>query len=305
MKNYVKDNTLTGYLFAFLTITIWSGWTIMSRIGALGSLSPFDLVFMRYSFAGLIMLPTAIRNFHLINKQNYLGILVMIVGAGAPYLWFALLGFQRAPISHGILIPSAMPLFVAILSFMVFKERLIATRLLGYLFILCGIIFRLNNNHSTISSSYADIFFLIAALLWAIYTVQNKYLHLTPIVATSFVTCGSMFILIIPYVIYQYKHPHALPLIESTQQIIYQGFITSILSLITYNRAIEIIGAAKTSCFAALCPVMVTLLAIPFLHEIPNTYDWIFVIIMSIGVFLASGVLTFFEVQKKIEAPFH
>lgn len=291
---HMKENQLLGYALAFMTVVVWSGWIIISRLGMLTALTPFDVTFLRYTSAGLIMLPVAIKNLHLITKQNWLGILIMVAGAGAPYLMLTSLGFQRAPSSHGILTPSSMPLFIAILSFFILKESVSSLRIVGYLFILAGVIFRFTMAYVLSGGiETADIYFLLAGLSWSIYTVQNKRIgYLSPVVATSFVACGSMIFLAIPYAIYQYEYPHALPLMVTVQQVLYQGVLTSVISLIMFNRAIQIIGASKTSSFTALVPCMVILLGIIILHEMPTNSDLIFVALMSVGVFFASGILS-------------
>ncbi|MGW1424576.1 EamA family transporter [Bradyrhizobium manausense] len=48
-------------------------------------------------------------------------------------------------------------------------------------------------------------------------------------------------------------------------------------------------GASNGSAFAALSPVMITLLAMPILGEQPATLDWIAMLLISGGVYIASG----------------
>ena len=213
----------------------------------------------------------------------------MMLGAGAPYLLVCNMGFQSAPASHAILTPSTMPIWVALGAYFFFSEKVGIFRMSGYFFILTGAIFKLSTGEHGIAAT--DLYFLGGGMLWALYTVQAKrYKHLSPIVATSFVASGTMILFAIPYLIYQIMDPHTLPIVESAKQIIYQGILVSVISLITYNRAMQIIGASQAASFAAFVPVMATLLAITFLDEIPTENDWILVVLMTVGVFLASGV---------------
>ena len=294
-----KSQSMKGYIFAFLTMVIWSGWMIISRMGLKSELTPFDVTFLRFTSAGLIMLPIALKNLHLITRKNWLGLLLMVVGAGAPYLIVTSYGFKNAPASHGLLTPCSMTLIVAILSYFILNERITKVKFVGYILILCGIVFKFSADYSG-SIDTADLYFLAGGILWSIYTVQNKRLRfLSAIVATSFVASFSMILLIIPYAIYQLNNPHPLPIIPAISQIIYQGIFTSIISLIMYNRALLIIGAAQSSSFAAINPVLVMALAIPFLGEYPNHNDIIFAGLMSSGVFLASGIIKL----RKAHAP--
>ncbi|WP_426435802.1 EamA family transporter [Bradyrhizobium genosp. P] len=61
------------------------------------------------------------------------------------------------------------------------------------------------------------------------------------------------------------------------------------ISFWLYGRAVSILGASNGSAFAALSPVMTTLLAIPILGERPATSDWIAMLLISGGVYIASG----------------
>lgn len=295
-----KSRAVEGYILAFITIIIWSGWMILSRLGMLSELSVFDLVFLRYTSSGIILLPVLLKCFHLITKENRKAIMLMVLGAGAPYLIFCNIGFSYAPASHGILTPSTMPLWVGLASYYFLSEEISRLRIIGYIFILCGAVFKVIFGEHGVN--YVDLYFIAASLCWAVYTIQSKiHSYLRPIEIAAFVSCGNMFMLAIPYAIYQFNNPHTLPLEMSIIQIIYQGIFTGIISLITYNRAIRLIGASRTSSFAALAPVMVTLLAIPLLDEIPTFNDWIFVALMTVGVFLASGVRRLGTKEKQVE----
>ncbi len=287
-----------GYLFAVLTMIIWSGWTIISRLGVTSGLTAVDITFMRYTCAGLIMLPIAIKHRKLVTRKTILPIIIMIIGAGPPYLMATMLGFERAPASHGILIPCMMSVCVAVLSFLIFKEKIKKSRIAGYVLIVCGVIFKMTADPAKIS---ADVFFLCGSLLWSIYSLQNKALGFNAFVATAFVASGSMILMIIPYGIYQYYNPHEINISDSIIQIIYQGVITSVISLITYNIALNHIGASRTSACGALVPVLVTLLAIPVLGEYPSGKDTIFVSVMTVGVLLASGITSLPKRKTKAE----
>ena len=68
-----------------------------------------------------------------------------------------------------------------------------------------------------------------------------------------------------------------------------QGLLTAVISLLLYGRAVSILGAPNGAAFAALCPAMTALLAIPILGEWPATIDWIAILLISCGVYFVSG----------------
>ena len=287
------QSTTKGYIYAFITVVLWSGWSVVTRLGAVNGLSPMDITFMRYTFAGLVMLPVSYKNRHLITKKNLPRIVLMIIGAGPPYLLAMGFGFKLAPASHGILTPCVMSLFVALFSYMLFKDKITKIRAIGYSLIITGVAFKFTLSLDEVSASHvsADLFFLLGAALWAVYSVQNRIAGFNAFVATAFVATGSLIAISVPYGIYQYIEPHNMRISDSLLQLFYQGIVTSIISLITYNKAMQYIGTGKTAAFGALVPAMVTLLATPLLGEIPSFNDYIFVALMSGGVLLASGIV--------------
>ena len=72
---------------------------------------------------------------------------------------------------------------------------------------------------------------------------------------------------------------------------VYQGILTAVMALISYNAAIRILGASRAGAFIPLVPVLSTLLAIPVLGEVPSVMEVLGVFGVSFGVLLASGVL--------------
>ena len=68
-----------------------------------------------------------------------------------------------------------------------------------------------------------------------------------------------------------------------------QGILTAIISLMLYGRAVSILGASSGAAFAALCPAMTALMAIPVLGEWPQNRDWAAIVLISAGVYIVSG----------------
>ncbi len=63
------------------------------------------------------------------------------------------------------------------------------------------------------------------------------------------------------------------------------------MSYIVYGLAVSILGASSGAAFAASCPAMTAMMAIPILGEWPSAIDWIAIALISIGVFVSGGPL--------------
>jgi drug/metabolite transporter (DMT)-like permease len=64
-----------------------------------------------------------------------------------------------------------------------------------------------------------------------------------------------------------------------------------VISFLCIGRAVSILGASNGSAFAALAPAITAILAIPILGEWPAAHDWIAMLLISGGVYIASGGL--------------
>ena len=62
------------------------------------------------------------------------------------------------------------------------------------------------------------------------------------------------------------------------------GVLTAVVSLLLFGRAVSLLGASNGSAFAALCPVITALAAIPVHGEWSTTGDWIALLLISSGV---------------------
>jgi drug/metabolite transporter (DMT)-like permease len=105
----------------------------------------------------------------------------------------------------------------------------------------------------------------------------------------ALVSTGSLVIYLPIYLALYRTRLAQLPLAEITVQVIFQGVLVTIVSLFLYGRAVAILGASSGAAFGALVPALSALLAIPLLDEWPNKTDWAGIVLISAGVYLASG----------------
>jgi drug/metabolite transporter (DMT)-like permease len=113
--------------------------------------------------------------------------------------------------------------------------------------------------------------------------------QLEPLHAAALVSTGSLVLYLPLYLALYGTRLMQLPLAEITVQASFQGVLVTIVSLLLYGRAVAILGAAGGAAFGALVPALSALFAIPLLGEWPNATDWVGIVLISAGVYLASG----------------
>jgi drug/metabolite transporter (DMT)-like permease len=285
-------NYLKGAVFGFAAVSIWASWSVITRLAVTTGLDASDIAALRFGVAGLLLSPVLLQRGLARDRLGWLGLAVIIAGAGAPYALVAAVGLRFAPAyDGGALNPGCMPLFVAVISALVLGEKHSTARKLGLSLILAGILIIFGWQAAVWSPSrtFGDALFLFAAFLTACFTVAMRQAELDPLHAVALVSTGSLVIYLPIYLACCGTRLAQMPLAEIAVQAIFQGVLVTIVSLLLYGRAVAILGASGGAAFGALVPALSGLFAIPFLGERPSETDWVGIVLVSAGVCLASG----------------
>jgi drug/metabolite transporter (DMT)-like permease len=289
-------NYLKGAVFGFAAASIWASWSVVTRLAVTTGLGASDIVALRFGVAGLLLSPVVVRRGLARDRLGWLGLSVLIAGTGAPYALVAATGLRFAPAyDGGALNPGCMPLFVALIAALAMGERLSTTRFFGLSLILAGAVAILGWHAEgrgfawSSSRTLGDVLFLIAAFLTACFTLVMRRAKLDPLHAAALVSTGSLVIYLPIYFALYGARLARIPLADLALQALFQGVAVTIISLVLYGRAIVILGASGGSAFGALVPSLSALFAIPLLGGWPNETDWAGIVLITAGVYLASG----------------
>jgi drug/metabolite transporter (DMT)-like permease len=128
-----------GALCGIAAVSIWAGWIVAARFGVKTRLTPWDIAFLRFAVAGVILMPVLVRKGLALDRLGWAGLVAIVVGGGAPMVLVANVGLLYAPAAHGgALFPGVMPLCVAVLASIVLREQFSAARRTGLVLILVG-----------------------------------------------------------------------------------------------------------------------------------------------------------------------
>jgi drug/metabolite transporter (DMT)-like permease len=287
-----RATSLQGAACGVAAASTWAGWSALTRLAVTTSLDAWDIAALRFGVAGPLLAPVLVRRGLARDRLGWRGLAVLIAGIGAPYVLVAAGGLRFAPAhGQGALNPGCMPLFVALLAARVLGETLSPPRKVGLGLILAGALSIVGRHAAAWSPSrtFGDALFLSAAFLSAGFTVVMRQATLEPLHAAALVSTGSL-VLSLPIYLARYGTRLAqLPLADVTVQATFQGVLVAIVSLLLYGRAVAILGASGGAAFGALVPALSALFAIPLLGEWPYATDWVGIVLVSAGVYLASG----------------
>jgi drug/metabolite transporter (DMT)-like permease len=279
-----------GALYGLAAVSIWSGWIVVARLGLRTSLSPWDIAALRFGVAGLLLLPYVLSRGLALDRLGRTGLLAIVLGGGAPVV-LANAGLLFAPAAQaGALFPGVMPLMVALLAAVILREEFTTTKRIGFALILPGIIAITWGPGGAIGlQSLGHALFLGSGLAWACYTVAMRRARLDGLHAAAIAAVGALLLYLPVYLFAAGVSLTKASWGDIALQAIVQGLLTAIISLVLYGRAVSILGASSGAAFAALCPAMTALMAIPVLDEWPTSIDWMAIISISVGVYVVSG----------------
>jgi drug/metabolite transporter (DMT)-like permease len=279
-----------GALYGLVAVSIWSGWIVVARLGLKTSLTPWDIAALRFGVAGLVLLPYVLRKGLGLQNLGWIGLASIVLGGGAPVL-LANAGLLFAPAAHaGALFPGVMPLMVALLAAIVLREEFTLAKRIGFALILPGVMAIAWGTGGAIGwQSAGHALFLGSGLAWACYTVAMRHARLDGLHAAAIAAVGALLLYLPAYMVFADASITKAAWADIALQAIVQGLLTAIISLVLYGRAVGILGASSGAAFAALCPAMTALMAIPILGEWPTSADWMAIASISAGVYVVSG----------------
>lgn len=271
---------------------IWASWILAVRLGIRTSLQPWDIVAIRFAVAGLILLPYLLKKGLALDRLGWEGLAAILLGGGAPMVLVSYGGLLFAPAAHAAsLFTALIPLYVSIVAAVVLGEAFTVAKRIGLVLIVTGVLGIVWGAGGTIGSrqNIGHVLFIGAGLLWACYVVAMRKARLGGLHAAAIAAVGSLVAYVPAYAILFGTRLFNAPWHDLALQAFVHGVLVAVISFLCIGRAVSILGASNGSAFAALAPAITAILAIPILGEWPATRDWIAMLLISGGVYIASG----------------
>ena len=258
-----------GYLFVCITMCIWGGFTILSRLNLHWHVSAWDLVAMRFAIAFIILMPVLVYKKDLAFLWHPRPVILALTG-GLAYCLTVYTAFLQAPAAHAaIFLNGCIPLCTAVAAYLLFKQpfdkhtwlslsiMLSALALMSYLML-----------HEQASAfGLGDILFFLSAVWWGIFTVLLKQWKLSAWHSMASVAIWSALIYLPIYILFIPKHFQEAEPVHLLIQGVFHGGLVVIIATLTYVAAIERLGAFKTGSIVTLAPFIAAVIAVPLLNE--------------------------------------
>ncbi|WP_433707039.1 DMT family transporter [Paenibacillus illinoisensis] len=267
-----QNKHTAGHLLALLTILIW-GTTFISTKILLIDFTPVEILLFRFLIGYVVLFLICPRVMRISTIREEL--LFMAAGLCGVTLYFLIeniaLVFTLA--SNAGVIVSIAPFFTAVLAHFFLKDEPLSRQfVVGFAIALTGIvIIAFHGSYSLQLNPLGDLLAFVAPAVWAIYSVLMRKigdLHYHTIGATRKVFFyGLLFMLPALFLFEFHLDMERLADLSNLSNLLFLGVGASALCFVTWNRAVSLLGAVKTSVYIYLVPVITLFASALLLHE--------------------------------------
>lgn len=296
-----NDRQRIGQAAALVTILIW-GTTFISTKVLLDTLSPVEILFLRFSLGYLALWLAAPRRLRLTARlQEGLFALAGLCGVTL-YYGFENLALSATRASNVGVIISIAPFFTVLFSAVFLKEKRPGLRFFaGFLIAMAGIMLISFNQEAVEIHPVGDGLAVLAAMIWAVYCLLSRriselgYNVLLATRRTFFY--GLLFMLPLTFTQFSVSLPTILRP-EILFNLVFLGLGASALCFVTWNLAVGILGSVKTSVTIYIVPVITAVASALVLHE-PLTPKVILGLALTLGGLVLSQNINQEKEQKE------
>ncbi len=271
---------LVPILEAIFTTVIWGGTFIATKI-ALQEVSPATVVWLRFAM-GVVILGAAVfirKEFAVPQRSEWAYFALLGFIGVAFHQWLQANGLQTAQATTTAWIVASTPVFIALLGWLVLKEKPGWLRIGGIALAAIGVLLIVSKGNigalfTGQEGTIGDLLVLISAPNWAIYTVlSRRELEKHPAARMMF------YVMLLGWIftaVWIFGFGPGLSEIghldlKGWSAILVLGIFGSGLAYIAYYDALQVLPASQLGVFLNIEPLVTTLLAAPLLGE-PITF---------------------------------
>jgi len=296
-----NKNTI-GHLSALITILIW-GTTFISTKILLEDFLPIEILFFRFISGLAVLIIVYPKRLKVTNKKQE--ITFACAGLSGVTLYYLLenIALTYSMASNVGVIISIAPFFIALLAhYFLNGERLKSTFFLGFGAAMVGICLISFNGSTTFHlNPLGDLLAVLAAIVWACYSILTRkisaYGYNTIQTTRRVFTYGILF-MIPSLFLFEFRirlERFANPV--NLFNILFLGLGASALCFVTWNLAVRLLGAVRTSIYIYLVPVITVVTSMIVLRERITGVAILGTALTLVGLFISGSKI---NIKKRI-----
>jgi drug/metabolite transporter (DMT)-like permease len=289
-----KKNNFLAFSLLFIQPIFMASNLIIAR-GAVQLIPPISLAFWRWLLCFIILLPFTFnyfnKNFSLYRKELPKLFVLGLLGCGICGAFPFIAGKTTTIVNMGI-IYSSSPIFIILISYLFFNEKINMNRFLGILISLIGVIIIIIKADITLlvdlNFTSGDLWMLGASIGWALYTIylfhwRSKLPLLERFVLISMFGAISLFPFFLVENFLYFKTSYDLNFLF---WVIFAALSPSIIAFLLFNYVNKQLGASITGSVLYLYTVYGALYGYLFFNEKLEYYHFAGSLMVFIGIYL-------------------
>lgn len=286
-----------AYIGLVLTPLFWAGNAVLAR-ATVDSIPPLSMSFWRWVIALAILLPIGLpgmwRHRQVIRDRfgSMLALATFSVAAFNSLLYYAAITTTATNIA---LINATIPIFVALLAWVLLGDRTRPIQALGIALAIIGILTVVARGDISVLTGLeaqpGDLIMVAAVFSWGLFSVLLRR-QAVPLPALTFLTTQILMgtLVILPfYLVDVLMFSGGFELTQGTAMpLLYFAVFPGILAYAFWNHGVHQIGPARAAIFMYLTPVFASMLAGIFLGESLGVFHVIGGLLILAGLILAT-----------------
>jgi drug/metabolite transporter (DMT)-like permease len=281
------------YLLILHAIIFW-GTSFVATKTVLQEIKPVTIIILRLVFASVLLTIIALstkRKFS-INPKSHCWIFILALVA-VFHLWIQVTGLQYTTASNTGWIIGTAPIFMAILGFAFYKERITLLQFAGILVAIAGLLLLIGKGDITnigLIENKGDLLVLGSAFTWGIYSMVNKKISLSysPLMTILYLFL-MMAVIIIPFNLNSETIDSVINLSTiSWMWILFLGIFCSGIAYVIWAQALRDMESAKVGAFLYFEPLVTVVAAWFFLNEEITLLMIFSGLLITAGVFIVN-----------------
>jgi Permeases of the drug/metabolite transporter (DMT) superfamily len=283
-------NSIKLYTAIVLSMVFWSFSFIWTRV-AIHSFHPMTLITLRLAIASLLLLVVA-RSRGKLQKLRKKDVKWFVMLAFfEPFLYYVgeTYGLTMVESTLAAVIVSTIPLFAPMLAFVILREKIGLSNIIGIVVSLVGVFFVIYEPGGGLKTNPWGIALLFLAVFAAICyaTVLRKIPTYYSNMSVIFYQSSLGLLFFIPtFFLTDYATISALKVsAESLTALLMLSVFASVIAFVLFAGAVRKVGVTRTNVFVNLIPVFTAILSWVILDELLTVSKWVGILVVVIGLF--------------------
>jgi drug/metabolite transporter (DMT)-like permease len=283
------------YLKLLLTAIFWGGTFVAGRSLA-QNVGPFSAAFFRFAIASLFLVFLTWKaegRFSALRKGQILPVLLLGLTGVFCYNLFFFKGLKLIEASRAAIIIANNPVFIALFSALVFKEKLNWLKIAGILLSVSGaiIVIAKGDMRQILQGQLGlgEFYIFLCVLSWVIFSLLGKavMIDLSPLSSVTYSSIAGT-VLLFPPALREGLADCIYYSLSDWWNIFYLGFFGTVLGFVWFYEGINQIGPTRAGLFINFVPISAILLAFLILGESLTLSLLIGTLLVFTGVYLTN-----------------